>query len=364
MEIEHRILKRLVETPSIYPNEQQIGNVYQEILDDQGFKVEILDIGQGRRNILASRGNGGKALLFCGHQDTVPLVNETQWQTDPFELVSRGDRYYGLGVSDMKGGIAAFLEAFKVTPDRYLKVVLTVDEEDISEGAWAVVETRQDFFSDVELMVCAESNFKQPENSVAIGRVGRCIFDVQFEGSPAHIINYREGVDAISMLGGFLSKLYSKRDHMFNSPDSVIQVRRVDGAAVGMSVCANASAEVEVLLGAGDSNDIVMEKVFDLTGVKLSLKKRKTPYLPAYYFAHFPYQEKLSDIFMEHMGKAMEKYLRRSVGDENVLATLGIPIITYGADGGNEHQPNEFINTPSLNRLQTIYEEFVLSTQN
>ena len=51
---------------------------------------------------------GGKSLLLSGHVDTVPRGSEP-WQRDPFGAVIEGNRLYGLGANDMKGGIAAML---------------------------------------------------------------------------------------------------------------------------------------------------------------------------------------------------------------------------------------------------------------
>ncbi len=51
---------------------------------------------------------GGRSLLLSGHVDTVPRGSEP-WQRDPFGAVVEGNRLYGLGANDMKGGIAAML---------------------------------------------------------------------------------------------------------------------------------------------------------------------------------------------------------------------------------------------------------------
>ena len=47
--------------------------------------------------------------MFLGHSDTVSINND--WETNPFELTIKDDFMYGRGVCDMKGGIAAFLDA-------------------------------------------------------------------------------------------------------------------------------------------------------------------------------------------------------------------------------------------------------------
>ena len=46
-------------------------------------------------------------LSFLGHTDVVPVTNK--WKYNPFTLTIKDNKYIGRGVSDMKGGIAAFL---------------------------------------------------------------------------------------------------------------------------------------------------------------------------------------------------------------------------------------------------------------
>jgi acetylornithine deacetylase len=65
-----------------------------------------------RPNVAAVwRGSGaGKSLLLSGHIDTVPRGSEP-WSRDPFGAAVEGNRLYGLGSNDMKGGIAVILLA-------------------------------------------------------------------------------------------------------------------------------------------------------------------------------------------------------------------------------------------------------------
>ncbi len=79
---------------------------------------------------------GGQSLLLSGHIDTVPRGSEPWTKTrDPFGAAVEGNRLYGLGSNDMKGGIAVILlvvEALKhegVQLQGDLLVETVVDEE-------------------------------------------------------------------------------------------------------------------------------------------------------------------------------------------------------------------------------------------
>jgi acetylornithine deacetylase len=77
---------------------------------------------------------GGKSLLLSGHIDTVPR-GTAKWNYDPFGAKIEGNRLYGLGSNDMKGGIAAMLVAVEalreigIEPRGDLLVETIVDEE-------------------------------------------------------------------------------------------------------------------------------------------------------------------------------------------------------------------------------------------
>ena len=68
---------------------------------------------------------------FLGHTDTVEYIEG--WNTNPFELSIVEDKIFGLGVCDMKGGIAAILDAISKIDFNKLqygvKLYFTYDEE-------------------------------------------------------------------------------------------------------------------------------------------------------------------------------------------------------------------------------------------
>lgn len=53
---------------------------------------------------------GGRTILFSEHADTVP-IGDSPWTVDPFGGEVRDGRQYGLGLFDMKGGMAAAMAA-------------------------------------------------------------------------------------------------------------------------------------------------------------------------------------------------------------------------------------------------------------
>ncbi|MBM4392068.1 MAG: acetylornithine deacetylase [Deltaproteobacteria bacterium] len=126
-------LSRLVEFPSVSDRPVTgIGAYIAERCEAEGFRVERLDApGEGKLNLVCSRGPAGTdGLVLSGHMDVVP-VDGQPWSVDPFRVTERGGRLLGRGTADMKGFIAATIEALPRLPrlERELVLVFTCDEE-------------------------------------------------------------------------------------------------------------------------------------------------------------------------------------------------------------------------------------------
>lgn len=123
--------------------EHPAAELLAERLAVAGCDVELTSFGPGRTSVIARAGDrSGPILGLTGHLDTVPL-GQADWSVPPFGAVVDGDRLYGRGASDMKGGVAAMVVAVeRVLAARAerpsLEIVLTAGEETGSEGAVAI----------------------------------------------------------------------------------------------------------------------------------------------------------------------------------------------------------------------------------
>jgi acetylornithine deacetylase len=105
------------------------------------WELEFIDYvdarGVKKRNIVASNPESESSTAFTGHLDTVP---DTGWTLNPFELTQENGRLYGLGTTDMKGPVAAFVTAAKsLKPSERPILVFTADEEIGKQGVREVV---------------------------------------------------------------------------------------------------------------------------------------------------------------------------------------------------------------------------------
>src|SRR5262249_20356374 len=107
----------------------------------RGLAVETVGEDARPSVIATARGSGdGRSLLLNGHLDTVGLAG----MEAPLTPQIRDGRMYGRGTYDMKGGVAAILDAAVQAAERELRgdviVTLVADEEVASIGTEAVLE--------------------------------------------------------------------------------------------------------------------------------------------------------------------------------------------------------------------------------
>jgi acetylornithine deacetylase/succinyl-diaminopimelate desuccinylase-like protein len=113
---------RLVNVPSFTGDEEAAARLMVELYESLGLQVQWQQVEEGRANALGiwSGAAGGKSLMFNGHLDTSYsgrepwLRNVPGFQPQAFE---RDGRLYGLGISNMKGAVACYVEAVRALQD-------------------------------------------------------------------------------------------------------------------------------------------------------------------------------------------------------------------------------------------------------
>lgn len=99
------------------PGNENLAAMYvSNLLQKEGIKVEVLDVGPGRSAVVARLRSSvvpdpSKSLLLVAHMDVVP-VDKARWTVDPFNAVVRDGYMYGRGAIDDKGMLAANLAVF------------------------------------------------------------------------------------------------------------------------------------------------------------------------------------------------------------------------------------------------------------
>jgi len=113
---------RMIGVHSFTGNEEGMARLMVELYEEMGLQVQWQQVEDGRANALGTRAGagGGKSLMFNGHMDTSYSGREP-WLRDvpgfqPSAFVQDG-RLYGLGISNMKGALACYVEAVRALQD-------------------------------------------------------------------------------------------------------------------------------------------------------------------------------------------------------------------------------------------------------
>ncbi|WP_216094847.1 M20 family metallopeptidase [Sphingobium phenoxybenzoativorans] len=146
---------------------------------------------------------GGKSIMFNGHIDTNPVTEG--WTVDPFAGLVDKDFIYGIGVSNMKAGCAAYYWALKELVKAGVKlkgdVTLTFVSAELAGGlgTMAVLDGgyRADYFINPE-----------PTDLIALTMhaIGSSL-DIELIGSTRHMSKREEAVDTIMAACDLIPKL-------------------------------------------------------------------------------------------------------------------------------------------------------------
>jgi len=156
------------------------------LLEGAGFGVAYHEFAEARTSLIATLGGSDARapICFTGHIDTVPL-GAARWSRDAFAGETDGDRLYGRGSTDMKGGIAAFVAAAVELAPRLargpgLTLVITAGEEVGCEGARFLADRK--LLGRAGAIVVAEPTANYPY----VGHKGLAWFEVETRGVTAH----------------------------------------------------------------------------------------------------------------------------------------------------------------------------------
>jgi len=114
-------------TPSFTGSEEAMAELVRETFIDMGLHVQWQQVEDGRANVLGVREGvgGGPSLMFNGHMDT-SYSGKEPWLRhvpgfQPSAFVEEG-RLYGLGISNMKGALACYVEALRALADARVRL--------------------------------------------------------------------------------------------------------------------------------------------------------------------------------------------------------------------------------------------------
>jgi acetylornithine deacetylase len=341
--------------PSLVPGAIGEGTIAAAIaahMQQLHLDVSIEEVTAGRPNVVGvlEGTQPGPALMLCGHVDTVGV----EGMRDPFEPRERDGRLFGRGSQDMKGGVAAMIDAARVAAERgfsrgRLIVAAVVDEEYASIGADALV-TRWS----ADMAIVTEPTDLQ----IAIGHKGFAWLEVVTHGRAAHGSRPGEGRDAILRMGRVLVQLEALDRRLQAHPAHPIMgtgslhASLIGGGRELSSYPDRCELRYERRTIAGESGAAAHTEIEDiLRGLRVEDPEfdgeaRLT-------FSRPPYELPAGHPLPAALAAAAGRDVRAGIGmsfwtDAAVLGQAGIPTVLFGPGGAGLHSTEEYVNVEDV----------------
>ncbi len=340
--------------PSLVPGaagEAEIASAVAEHMRRIGLDVVIQEAAPDRPNVIGVlEGRApGQSLMLCGHIDTVGVDG----MDAPFAPEIRDGRLYGRGSQDMKGGVAAMIDAARVAKDRgfargRLIVAAVVDEEYASIGADALVK---EWTADGAVVT-------EPRDlQVAMGHKGFAWIDIITRGRAAHGSRPHDGRDAIMRMGRVLQRLEAlDRTLQSGTPHPILGTGSLHASIISggrelssyPDVCRLQMERRTVGTESGETALAEVSAILD----ELRREDRELEAGAQLTFARPPYElpadHRLPRLLLDAataLGARSAKVGMSFWTDAAVLGAAGIPAVLFGPGGAGLHSREEYVTT-------------------
>jgi len=363
------LFKELISIDTSNPpgKEEEICNYLTTLFLSWGINSTLISFAPGRPSFYSYiEGSEPGSIVLSGHLDTVaPLGSRT---LHPFTPIEEGNRIYGLGSSDMKGGVAMLVEGFKFIkekgkPKHTVKLLLSADEEYKYRGA--EIFQKSGILDDVVFTIVAEPT----ENEVLLGEKSEFWVRTTFIGKEAHGSTPEEGINSIISEAQFVLSIKEKINSLSPYPimgSPTMNVGKIQGGRQPNIVPEKCFAEFDFRLLTKEQKTQV-EEIIKMLGEKYKDKGEFSMETLSY---KSPLISNLEDRFVKTFLEVAEQVTGKPQNPRAAtfctdLPTLFpekvVPFVLFGPGSIKQaHQPDEFIEIESLSKSSTILEEFLL----
>ena len=349
--------------PELVPGgagELEIARFIAGWLEAAGLEARIDEIAPGRANVIGiARGTGGgRTLLLNGHTDTVGHDGYEH----PLDPRVEGDRLYGRGGFDMKGGVAAAMwacaEAARLELAGDVIVAAVCDEEFASIGTQAVAG---------EVHADAAIVTEPTALEICVAHKGFAWLEVEITGRAAHGSQPQLGVDAIAKAGRVLTgiedlgrRLASEPGHPLLGAGS-LHASLISGGQELSSYPERCLVELERRTVPGEGAELVERQVRDLVDAaaaadpELRAEVRTRLVRPPFEIATDAEIVRLVSAHAERViGLVPTVFGWAAWMDSAILDGAGIPTVIFGPAGEGAHAVVEWVDLASVERCAEV----------
>ena len=367
------VWKELVNIES-YVRESEGVNLAADFLrkafEVEGFTCKLIDVGEGCGQSLVGvlgEDRGGKPIIFSGHMDTV--FPKGTFGENPFHI--DGNRAYGPGVLDMKGGIVIALFACKaLNAVRYnetpLKIIFSGNEENAH-----VNSTGHDVF----LQEGAGGKFAfnmetgRVDGALCSGRKGVLVAEMETFGREVHAGNdFEDGRNAIEEMAHKILEIQALTDI---EAGTTTNAGVINGGTVPNAVPGKCTLKIDARFSSDSEQERVRQELVHICNNNhvpdVTSKLSFGSFMPA-----FETDENVMRFF--EFVKATTKEFGLQVptnvylgggSDASYVQKAGTPVLcSFGVQGEWNHTKNEYALVDSMSARCKLICSVILNQEN
>lgn len=362
------LTRKLLSFNTINPpgREHDCAKYVGRLLEYAGFKVNYYQFAPGRTSLVARiKGkNNTPPLCLAGHLDTVPL-GAVPWRKDPLNGEIDGDKIYGRGSSDMKGGISAIITAALGLSNKIkdgsagLTLVIVAGEETGCQGS-SHLAGLGDVLGKAGAVVVGEPTSNYP----FIGNKATLWIEAVTTGVTAHGSTPELGINAIHKAAEVVTKL---RNFDFNVPahpllgKATLNIGTISGGLNFNSVPDKTSIGIDIRTIPGLTNSEILKKLQSHLGREVQLKR----VMDVAEMISDPQDDWIQEVF-----RIMERLLKKrprpralkGFTDASILTpAFGNPptIILGPGEPAMAHRTDEFCYISKIEEAVDVYMEII-----
>ncbi|GEM_PF-196881 len=337
-----------IESPTSYKEGvDRVGQYFKDYAKKEMWEYEE-HINETAGNAIAITMNPnaeGKPIVISGHMDTVHPLGSMKTYID-------GNRMYGPGCTDCKGGLIVCLLAMKALKDcgftqRKIIFLLQADEENGSKNSnnieWMTEKSKDS--------LCFLNTEMQGGDTATIIRKGIMHYVLEVKGKAAHASACLSGVSAIKETSHKIIEL----EKLQEEDGITINVGTITGGSVSNTVPEYCRCEIDVRFNNDEEalradeyiNKVCATPVLEGAEVKVTRTGKRVAMEENE--VNKELLNKVNEIFKTHGLK--ELGIRKSAGgsDASNISHTGIPTLdSIGVKGGRIHSKDEYAELDSL----------------
>ena len=362
-----KLVKSLIEIPSVTPDDGGCQQILIEHLSRIGFECETLEFG-AVTNLWARRGASSPLLAFAGHTDVVPTGPLEEWHSDPFKAEIRNGFLFGRGAADMKSGIAAMVTACERFVQQHsghrgsIALLITSDEEGPAlNGTVKVIEALEARGEKIDWALVGEpSSSEKLGDVIKNGRRGSIGARLTVHGIQGHVAYPQLADNPIHRVTPALNELCELEWDQGNEyfPATSFQVSNINAGTGAHNVI---PGQVEIHFNLRYSTELDHQQIIDK--IEAILQKHGLDYSIEWSHSGFPFLtsegalvEAAQQSIKQVTGIDTELSTAGGTSDGRFIAPTGAQVLELGPVNASIHKINENVRVSDLERLSEIYQ--------